>query len=448
MTINDKKLFYPETLPDDIQFLHQDGGGVLMNNEGRFLFSSVSKEKLEQLYAEDFNGNLITNFNDISVIGLLNQKSLPRTEMQEGNTNKLTIINPNDNLIPAPEVDNSPTVTPTPSPTPPTPSSTVNAPNIEPKKPPVFNVEIGDNNGIYEIDLDNMPDDENNSAYVTDDNNDYFEDDFVLIYGILPNGAPLFIPNQKPPTTQKEANDNAAQTAKSNQDDPQFDNQQKKQVVTQTPKQAPQKQKPAVQPKAKDEGKGYRVGNLEKNHNFYVIPGNQNNYRSAQMPVKFNSETNQYEGDFVDAIKKYNIKRVIRMNADKGDNKRSSFPAITTAVEKAMCESLGVEYIWINAHPPQKVNSKINDYLKKGNTLIHCLHGADRTGGHVGGYLFKSGIMTDPNKIWEYTLKFNNWKYYIKNGGFYSKGGMGTGFSQYALTFLTEKQLKELAPSK
>jgi hypothetical protein len=105
MAEENKKLFYPETLPGDVQLLHKDGGGILMNNDGRFIFGTLSDERLKQLYTENFNGNLKTNFNYTSIIGIMNQNSEPRVEMQEGNTNRTTIINPNDNLMPAPQPD-------------------------------------------------------------------------------------------------------------------------------------------------------------------------------------------------------------------------------------------------------------------------------------------------------------------------------------------------------
>ena len=105
--MEEKKLYYPKINPSDTQLISNDGGGILMNSEGKFMFSSVSQEKLEELYALDYNGKLPTNFNDVSIIGIMNQTSSPRTEIEEGNNNRTSIINPtSDTTTPAPPSNN------------------------------------------------------------------------------------------------------------------------------------------------------------------------------------------------------------------------------------------------------------------------------------------------------------------------------------------------------
>lgn len=179
--------------------------------------------------------------------------------------------------------------------------------------------------------------------------------------------------------------------------------------------------------------------------NLHKIPGNYNNYRSAQIPVRFN-EDGSIEGPYPEIIKKYGIKTIIRMNGDGSDGRKTSkWPITTIATEKAMCEKLGCEFYYINAHGAiepgngyQVTNKKIVEIMKKGNVLIHCAHGADRTGGHVGGFLKKMGIMTNNDQIWDYTITKNNWMSYIKNKKFF-----GSGYDKYANIFYPEDLLKD-----
>ena len=56
----------------------------------------------------------------------------------------------------------------------------------------------------------------------------------------------------------------------------------------------------------------------------------------------------------------------------------------------------------------------MNKILKQGSTLIHCAHGADRTGGNVGGYLYSLG-WGDTKKVWDYTTQYNGWERMVKN---------------------------------
>lgn len=179
--------------------------------------------------------------------------------------------------------------------------------------------------------------------------------------------------------------------------------------------------------------------NLEK------IPDALNNYRSGQIPVRFKSD-GTLDGPYPEIIKKYGIKTIIRMNADGSDGRdKKDWPITTIETEKKMCEQLGCQFYFINAHEGyidgngyQGSLKKIVPILSKGNTLIHCAHGADRTGGHVGGYLKKMGIITDVDKIWDYTVQFNNWENKVAKNTFF-----GSGYDKYAFTFYPEIDLKE-----
>lgn len=184
---------------------------------------------------------------------------------------------------------------------------------------------------------------------------------------------------------------------------------------------------------------------LNSNFNLHKIPDNLNNYRSNQIPVRIKAD-GTLEGPYPEIIKKYGIKTIIRMNGDGSDGRASrKWPITTIATEKKMCEILGCTFYYINAHGPiepgngyQQTNKKIVEILKQGNTLIHCAHGADRTGGHVGGYLKKMGIMTDIDQIWDYTVSKNSWMYYIKQGKFF-----GSGYDKYANIFYPESLLAQ-----
>lgn len=147
---------------------------------------------------------------------------------------------------------------------------------------------------------------------------------------------------------------------------------------------------------------------LTNEFNFHLIPdGKGTNYRSAQIPVILNGK--DYLSKVIDD---YKIKRIIRFNGDGRDSKhRSSHPETPISQERELAKSKGVEFFQLSATRDQ---DKVNSILGQGNTLIHCAHGADRTGGNVGGYLLDLG-WGDTKKIWDYTTQYNSWKSMIKN---------------------------------
>ena len=130
--------------------------------------------------------------------------------------------------------------------------------------------------------------------------------------------------------------------------------------------------------------------------NFHKIPLGDNNYRSSEPTA--------------DALKgvilKYGIKNVVRFNGDGGDSS-----GLSIKEEKRVCEENGCKFYKLSSTKDQ---DKVNESLDKGNTLIHCHHGADRTGGNVGGWLYKKG-WGDTKKIWDYTTQYNGWERMIKN---------------------------------
>ena len=182
----------------------------------------------------------------------------------------------------------------------------------------------------------------------------------------------------------------------------------------------------------KDETNDVDTGDL-KEFNFHQIPDKLNNWRSAQITADL----------LPSVIKKYKIKNIIRMSGDDEKHK-SDHPKTSLDTEQKICEENDCTYHFINAHSGYKLGKgytksiqKINDILNQGNTLIHCAHGADRTGGMVGAYLKNNGYMTDKDELWKYTTQFNSWQSLINNNNFF-----GSGYDKYADGFYPISELK------
>jgi len=175
---------------------------------------------------------------------------------------------------------------------------------------------------------------------------------------------------------------------------------------------------------------------LSKKFNFYSIPGGKGNYRSAQITMD----------DYPGIITKYGIKNIIRMNGDGHDSKhRGAYPETSRREEEEMCKKLGCTFNFINAHEGYLSGKgyvgslkKILPILKKGNTLVHCAHGADRTGYVVASHLRDIGVMVDKDKLWEYTTQYNGWQNMVNKGNFF-----GTGYAKYADAFYPIQELKK-----
>lgn len=178
---------------------------------------------------------------------------------------------------------------------------------------------------------------------------------------------------------------------------------------------------------------------LNKDFNFDIIPDGKGNYRSAQLTAN----------ELAYVIKKYGIKRIIRLNGEGSDSKhRSSYTETPRSSEQSICSQNGCEYNYVDSHSgyvkgqgyTQSIK-KVSDILKKGNTLIHCAHGADRTGGMVGAYLKNAGYMTNKEQLWAYTTKYNGWMDMIRRKVFY-----GSGFDKYADGFYPIDELRKAYP--
>jgi GH24 family phage-related lysozyme (muramidase) len=140
---------------------------------------------------------------------------------------------------------------------------------------------------------------------------------------------------------------------------------------------------------------------LTSNFNFHRIPAGGNNYRSAQIPVVWENSAL-----LESVISKYGIKTIIRFNGDNHDGKhRSSHPETSIADEKAVADRLGVAFYKLSS---RKKLDQVKSLLNQGNVLVHCAHGADRTGGNIGGWLLSIG-WGDTAKIWKYSTQYNSW---------------------------------------
>jgi|TARA_R110000824_G_scaffold326636_1_gene513580 hypothetical protein len=164
------------------------------------------------------------------------------------------------------------------------------------------------------------------------------------------------------------------------------------------------------------EGGKVNDSNLPKN--FAIIPGGRGNYRTDQPTLK----------EFEYIFRKYpKIKNVIRMNGEEGTG-------VTVEAERKLVENSGRQFIYESAHKgfvdgkgyTQSIE-KMVPYLLKGNTLIHCTHGADRTGYIVAKYLqdikFKKWSKED---LYQYTIEYNSW-----NNGKICHPGSNWGYIKY-----------------
>lgn len=131
---------------------------------------------------------------------------------------------------------------------------------------------------------------------------------------------------------------------------------------------------------------------------FDKVPAGNHVYRSNQPTLK------QLEK----ILTNYPIETVVRMNDIEGTG-------VKITDEQDLVESMGKRFVWINAHLGYKKGEgyveslkQIQPYLGDGNVLIHCTAGADRTGYQVAKFIeTQKGWSKD--KLWNYSLKYNDW---------------------------------------
>jgi len=145
-----------------------------------------------------------------------------------------------------------------------------------------------------------------------------------------------------------------------------------------------------------------RINNLPKN--FDTVPGGNYVFRSSQPSLKQMSVI----------LKTYDIRTVVRMNGKETTN-------VSPVQEKQLVESMGIKYVWVNAHLGyvkgkgyiESLN-QIQPILQNGHVLIHCTHGADRTGYQVAKYL-ENKLNWNRKDLWYYTINYNSWENKIRN---------------------------------
>ena len=174
------------------------------------------------------------------------------------------------------------------------------------------------------------------------------------------------------------------------------------------------------------------------------IPNAPNAWRSGQPTAE----------ELVWIIETYDIKHIVRMNGDKGNDKSAKCGGtLTTKEEEAIADEYGVTW-YGDTKTPQTGGSFYSSHGKgragegrnipggtvppvikliaQGNVLVHCRNGADRTGQMVGGYLSSIDWGT-PEDIWDYAIEFNHWG---GPGGSVCKPGGNWGYIKYMESFL------------
>jgi hypothetical protein len=140
---------------------------------------------------------------------------------------------------------------------------------------------------------------------------------------------------------------------------------------------------------------------VSEKYNFHLIQDNkQTNYRSAQFPLEIMKQI----------YPKYSITNVVRLNGEDIDGRHlKSDQSVSIADERKVCREIGCNFYDLS---PKTDQDQVNEILSKGNTLIHCAHGADRTGGNVASYLYTkkpNPKLTTTEELWKYTTQYNDW---------------------------------------
>jgi hypothetical protein len=154
-----------------------------------------------------------------------------------------------------------------------------------------------------------------------------------------------------------------------------------------------------------------------------IKPGSQ----SRELPDGLNNWRDQQPS--LGNIKWYydkGVRRFLRLNND-GDNDLTYTydeqikTCVTIKIEEAYVKSLGADFKRQSAHKPEdgvkgrgyyESVAACSKWFKKGNTMVHCKHGADRTGMAVAAWLKSKKIMTE-SQLWTYTIGLNSWEKYI-----------------------------------
>jgi len=150
--------------------------------------------------------------------------------------------------------------------------------------------------------------------------------------------------------------------------------------------------------------------------NFDKIPDGKNNFRSAAPSAEQMLYILQNNPD---------IKKIISFDDGRDDEEMKNVE------EKKFIECYNDKYgttiKWVRVDAEKGLKSgkgyvgTLNEVLPSlgdGDTLIHCTHGADRTGYVVAKHL-KDVLGWTNEKLWGYTVKYNSWE---GKGGYICKG--------------------------
>ena len=121
--------------------------------------------------------------------------------------------------------------------------------------------------------------------------------------------------------------------------------------------------------------------------NFHKIEDGKNNYRSAN-PI-------QDVNFFYYLFGKYRIRNIVNLKADSGEG------AIVSQIP-------GLNYLNVplSSRPPSEGDwARIKALLSSGNTLIHCRHGADRTGLIVARWKIETGL-SNQQQAYDESLRY------------------------------------------
>jgi hypothetical protein len=128
-----------------------------------------------------------------------------------------------------------------------------------------------------------------------------------------------------------------------------------------------------------------RLGKKRKGgENFHALKDGLNNYRGGIKP-KHTTPSKEF---FEELQSEYGIERIITLNGSA----KWVGPLVKSAGLEWIYEPLSDSRGTLNLGSSGW--SKIKNGLKKGNALIHCTHGADRTGATVGRWYVEKDIMS------------------------------------------------------
>jgi hypothetical protein len=135
--------------------------------------------------------------------------------------------------------------------------------------------------------------------------------------------------------------------------------------------------------------------------NFHCLLDGRNNYRGA-IDWTCKGYTIPSKEFFEELRREYGIERVLTLNAECGGRE---LPALIQAA--------GLESLYRpqgSGGPSRKGLEEMKAFLRKGNALVHCVHGADRTGAIVGRYYVEEGLLPLDVAV-AHTREFGGHKY-------------------------------------